>query len=359
MQKRLIASFCCYTFFLDIFSIKQLPKRISAMQSPFLNSVSEFMFLKRYAKKTVDTYLKYIAQYIRFNNHQHPNILGDVEVEAFLTHLVVSRKVAISTQTIALNALVFLYKEYFDMPLSLEMNYVRSNRQPKLPVVLTPTEIAKFFEHLPNLHHLQVSLLYGSGLRLMECMRLRVKDIDFEFKNVRVFNGKGGKHRVVTLSENLFTSLIAQIKYVKSILEKDKLNADYAGVFLPHALREKYKGAAYDLNWQYLFPASRLSVDPESKLIRRHHLDERAVQKTVKKTALIAQINKQVSCHTLRHSFATHLLLNGSDIRTVQDQLGHADLRTTQIYVHILQRGGNAVVSPLDFMATQRTKSVM
>lgn len=168
------------------------------MQSPFLNSVSEFMFLKRYAKKTVDTYLKYIAQYIRFNNHQHPNILGDVEVEAFLTDLVVNRKVAISTQTIALNALVFLYKEYFDMPLSLEMNYVRSNRQPKLPVVLTPAEVSKFFEHLPNLHHLQVSLLYGSGLRLMECMRLRVKDIDFEFKNIRVFNGKGGKHRIVT-----------------------------------------------------------------------------------------------------------------------------------------------------------------
>lgn len=323
------------------------------MQSPFLNSVSEFMFLKRYAKKTIDTYLKYIKQYIRFNNFEHPNILGDVEVEAFLTHIVINRKVAISTQTVALNALVFLYKEYFDAPLSLEMNYVRSNRQPKLPEVLTPAEVARFFESLPALHKLQISLLYGSGLRLMECMRLRVKDIDFEFKNVRVWNGKGGKHRVVTLSENLVEALIAQIKYVKCILQKDKLNANYAGVYLPYALRDKYKGAAYDLNWQYLFPASRLSVDPESKLIRRHHLDERAVQKTVKKTAFLAQINKQVSCHTLRHSFATHLLLNGSDIRTVQDQLGHADLRTTQIYVHILQRGGNAVVSPLDSIPSQ------
>jgi len=329
------------------------------MKSPFLNSVSEFMFLKRYAKKTIDTYLKYIAQFIRFNNLEHPKILGDVEVEAFLTYIVINRKVAVSTQTIALNALVFLYKEYFDNPLSLDLNYVRSSRQPKIPVVLTFAETARFFEQLPPLHKLQIALLYGSGLRLMECMRLRVKDIDFDFKNVRVFNGKGGKHRIVTLSESLMEPLITQIKYVKSVLAKDKLDPEYAGVFLPHALRDKYKDAAYDLNWQYLFPASRLSVDPESKLIRRHHLDERAVQKSVKKAAMLAQIDKQVTCHTLRHSFATHLLLNGSDIRTVQDQLGHADLRTTQIYVHILQRGGNAVVSPLDSLSSKTVMSVM
>jgi integron integrase len=281
---------------------------------------------------------------------QHPKTMGDVEVEAFLSHIVMNKNVAVSTQTVALNALVFLYKEYFDAPLALDMNFVRSNRQPKLPVVLTPAETALFFEHLPSLHHLQISLLYGSGLRLMECMRLRVKDIDFDYKNVRVFNGKGGKHRVVTLSEHLFEPLVTQIKLVKSILDKDKLDPDYSGVFLPHALREKYGKAAYDLNWQYLFPASRLSIDPESKLLRRHHLDERGIQKSVKKAAKAALIQKQVSCHTLRHSFATHLLLNGADIRTVQDQLGHFDLRTTQMYTHILQRGGNAVISPLDLM---------
>lgn len=318
------------------------------MVSPFLNSVAELMYLKRYAKRTVDTYLKYIKQYIRFHNFQHPSILDDVDVEAFLTYLVTVKKVSISTQTVALNALVFLYKDYLDAPLSLDMSFVRSNRQPKLPVVLTTAEIIRFFEHVPAIHKLQISLLYGSGLRLMECMRLRVKDVDFDFKNIRVFNGKGGKHRVVTLSDKLIEPLLAQARLVKSILEKDKMDDEYAGVYLPSALREKYQHAAYDLNWHYLFPASKLSCDPESKLIRRHHLDERGIQKSVKKTARLAQIEKNVTCHTLRHSFATHLLLNGSDIRTVQDQLGHSDLRTTQIYVHVLQRGGNAVVSPFD-----------
>jgi integron integrase len=320
------------------------------MQSPLLNAISDFMYLRRYAKKTIETYLKYITSFIRFNNLQHPKTMGEVEVEAYLSYIVVHKKVSVSTQTVALNAIVFLYKQYFNTPLSLDMNYTRSIRQPKLPVVLSPAETVRFFEQLPALHRLQISLLYGSGLRLMECMRLRVKDIDFEYKNVRIFNGKGGKHRIVTLSAHLVAPLVAQIKFVKSILQKDKLDAEYAGVFLPHALRDKYSKAAYDLNWQYLFPASRLSIDPESKLLRRHHLDERGIQKSVKKAALSAQIEKQVSCHTLRHSFATHLLLNGSDIRTVQDQLGHSDLRTTQIYTHILQRGGNAVVSPLDLI---------
>lgn len=324
------------------------------MSSPFISAVSEFMYLRRYAKKSIETYLKYIAQFIRFNHMQHPKTMGEVEVQAFLSYLVVSKNVSVSTQTVALNALVFLYKEYFDSPLSLDMKFVKSINQPKLPVVMTPAETALFFEHLPALHYLQISLLYGSGLRLMECMRLRVKDIDFDFKNVQVYNGKGGKHRVVTLSEHLFDGLVTQIKLVKSILEKDKLNPEYSGVFLPHALRAKYANAAYDLNWQYLFPASRLSKDPENNMLRRHHLDERGIQKSVKKAAKAANIQKQVTCHTLRHSFATHLLLNGSDIRTVQDQLGHADLRTTQVYTHILQRGGNAVVSPFDFIKSKK-----
>lgn len=325
------------------------------MQSEFLKGVKELMFLKRYAKKTVDTYLKYIIQYIRFNQYQHPKILGDTEVEAFLTHLVTQKKVSVSTQTIALNALVFLYKDYLRAPLSLDMNFVRSNRQAKLPVVLTPAETIRFFQCVPAIHFLQISLLYGSGLRLMECMRLRVKDVDYDFKCIRVFNGKGGKHRVVTLSDKLIEPLVTQSKLVKSILEKDKLNPEFAGAYLPHALREKYKNAAYDLNWQYLFPASRLSIDPESKRVRRHHLDERSIQKSVQKAARNAQIEKNVTCHTLRHSFATHLLLSGSDIRTVQDQLGHSDLRTTQIYVHVLQRGGNAVLSPFDNISLNPT----
>jgi integron integrase len=315
--------------------------------SPFLTLISDTMYERRYAKRTIETYLVWIKGFIYFHHKKHPAQMADSEVEAYLNHLVINKHVAASTQSTALNALVFLYRDIIKQPLNIDLNFVKSGRPVKLPVVLTIEEAKRFFEKVDSNYRLAISLLYGSGLRLMECVRLRVQDIDFDYKSIRIWNGKGGKHRVVTLAEKLVPSLRQQIMLVTQYLHADKQNPDYQGVWLPHRLRIKYKNAEKDLNWQYLFPSRQLSIDPESTLLRRHHIDETGVQKAVKNAARMAHIDKHVTPHTLRHSFATHLLQSGADIRTVQDQLGHADLRTTQIYTHILQRGGNSVVSPL------------
>lgn len=320
------------------------------MKSPFLNMIKEEMYQRRYAKKTIISYIKWISSYIHFNSMKHPSMMHDKEVEVYLNHLVCELDVAANTQASALNALAFLYREIIHKPLNKKLNFVKSQRQRKLPVVLSQPEVKALLSHVNTNQKLPISLLYGSGLRLMESVRLRVQDIDFEYKSIRVWNAKGGKHRIVTLAESLITPLHQQIENVKRILMSDVDNPDFAGVWLPHRLRHKYKLANKSLAWQYLFPSQRLSKAPESKLIRRHHIDETSVQKAIKSASRKAQIEKQVSAHTLRHSFATHLLQSGADIRTVQDQLGHADIRTTQIYTHILQRGGNSVISPLSHL---------
>ena len=320
------------------------------MKSPFINAVYEFMMLKRYAKRTIKTYLVWIADYIRFHKYQHPKKMGDQDVRVYLTHLAVKRNLSASTQASALNALVFLYSKYLEQPLSDDIGFVNSGRKPKLPTVLTISEVQQLLANIPERQSLPVSMLYGSGLRLMECVRLRVKDIDFDFRCVKIWNGKGGKHRVVTLSDTLVAPLQTQTEKVKHLLERDKANPEYAGVWMPHQLAKKYQGANKSLEWQYLFPASKTSIDPESSLRRRHHIDEKQLQRVIRNTAREIGLKKSVTPHTLRHSFATHLLLKGADIRTVQDQLGHSDVRTTQIYTHILQRGGNAVVSPLELL---------
>jgi integron integrase len=315
--------------------------------SPFLQLITQTMHEKRYAKRTIETYLHWIKFYIHFHNKQHPANLGDRDVEVFLSYLVNTRHVAAQTQASALNALSFLYKVIIQKPLHLQLNFVRSQRQQKLPVVLTPDEVKRLLSKVSPDYHLPVSMLYASGLRLMECVRLRVKDIDFDYHCVRIWNGKGGKHRVVTLANELSFSLQAQITKVKHYLSLDLLDERFSGVWMPHALRLKYQSANKGLNWQYLFPAAKLSIDPETQLFRRHHINEKQIQRNIAVAVNQANISKRVSPHTLRHSFATHLLQSGADIRTVQDQLGHADLRTTQIYTHILQRGGNSVLSPL------------
>lgn len=320
------------------------------MKSPFINAVYEFMMLKRYAKRTIKSYLVWIADYIRFHKYQHPKKMGDQDVRVYLTHLAVKRNLSASTQASALNALVFLYSKYLEQPLSDDIGFVNSGRKPKLPTVLTISEVQQLLANIPERQSLPVSMLYGSGLRLMECVRLRVKDIDFDFRCVKIWNGKGGKHRVVTLSDTLVAPLQTQTEKVKHLLERDKANPEYAGVWLPHQLAKKYQGANKSLEWQYLFPASKTSIDPESSLRRRHHIDEKQLQRVIRNTAREIGLKKSVTPHTLRHSFATHLLLKGADIRTVQDQLGHSDVRTPQIYTHILQRGGNAVVSPLELL---------
>ena len=320
------------------------------MKSPFINAVYEFMMLKRYAKRTIKSYLVWIADYIRFHKYQHPKKMGDQDVRVYLTHLAVKRNLSASTQASALNALVFLYSKYLEQPLSDEIGFVNSGRKPKLPTVLTISVVQQLLTNIPERQSLPVSMLYGSGLRLMECVRLRVKDIDFDFRCVKIWNGKGGKHRVVTLSDTLVAPLQTQTEKVKHLLERDRANPEYAGVWMPQQLAKKYQGANKSLEWQYLFPASKTSIDPESSLRRRHHIDEKQLQRVIRNTAREIGLKKSVTPHTLRHSFATHLLLKGADIRTVQDQLGHSDVRTTQIYTHILQRGGNAVVSPLELL---------
>jgi integron integrase len=246
-----------------------------------------------------------------------------------------------------LNALNFLYKEIIRRPLSPELKFAKSRRQQKLPVVLTIAETQALFGKLNPNYKLPAGLLYGSGLRITECIRLRTHDIDFDFKSVRVWDGKGGKHRIVTLSDELIKPLRSQIQLVNHYLALDLTNKEFAGVYMPNALRNKSPNSRFTVGWQYLFPSKTLSIDPESKLRRRHHIDESSLRKAITAAQIEAKLDKKVSPHTLRHSFATHLLQNGADIRTVQDQLGHSDLRTTQIYTHILQRGGNAVVSPM------------
>lgn len=318
-----------------------------ATQSPFLDFVAEEMYKRRYAKRTVETYLHWIRFYILFHKKQHPKDLSEPHVERFLTYLAVNRHVAVQTQALALNALSFLYKEILQRPLSLNLNFNQSSKPRKLPVVLTKDEMKRLLGEIDPSYLLLAQLLYGSGLRLMEAVRLRVAAIDFDYLSIMVWHGKGGKHRRVTLAPELVPALKRQISLVEAYYQQDLETHDYAGVWLPFALARKYPGAPKELGWQYLFPSNKLSIDPDSKLLRRHHIDESGLQKAVKSAARKAAIDKNVSCHTLRHSFATHLLQAGMDIRTVQEQLGHTDVKTTQIYTHVLKQGGNAVQSPL------------
>jgi len=321
------------------------------MKSPFLTLIREHMLTRHYAIRTVDTYLYWIKYYINYNHKTHPAMLGATQVEAFLTFLIIERNVAISTQSTALNALVFLYREIIKQPLDMNMNFTKSKRGPKLPTVLTTQEVRKLLTLMPLAQQLLAKLMYGSGLRLMEAIRLRVKDIDLHYYTLSIFNAKGGKHRRVTLARELSTDLKEQISRAKKYFDADQLNTEYAGVYLPNALSRKHPSAAYQLMWHYLFPSGSLSIDPRIGKMRRHHIDATTFQKAIKKTAIKAEIEKTVTAHTLRHSFATHLLQRGTDIRTVQEQLGHSDLRTTQIYTHVIQAGANGVISPLSTLS--------
>lgn len=316
-------------------------------RSPFLNSIFEYMHRKHYAKSSIETYLGWITAYIHFHDKRHPASMGNREVELFLDDLVLTKNVAARTQATALNALSFLYKHILNNELTLNLNFIKSRRQQKLPVVMTPAEVSLLLSNLHKRHHLVASLLYGSGLRVMEAVKLRVQDIDFDYKCIRIWNGKGNKHRIVTLAEELIPALRNQIVQADEYLQLDLKNEQYAGVWLPNALAKKYPSANKSLAWQFLFPSYKLSADPETGEIRRHHFDPSGVRKSIKKAALSAKITKLITPHTLRHSFATHLLQSGADIRTVQAQLGHSDVKTTQIYTHVLQQGANGVVSPL------------
>jgi integron integrase len=316
-------------------------------KSPFLESISDFMLTRRYSKRTVETYLTWIKAYIIFHGKRHPSELGAAEVESFLTYLAVKRHVSAATQGIALNALAFLYNKFLEQPIENADEFRRSKRQAKLPVVLTEQEIKSLFKVLEPPFRLMAGLLYGSGLRRIELLRLRICDIDHSLLQVRVWNGKGFKHRLTTLAPELLPAIDRQTARAKAYFEEDMTNPDYAGVWLPDALARKYRSAPKELGWHYLFPSHRLSYDPDSKKLRRHHIDETSLNKAIRKAGQDAGIMKSISPHTLRHSFATHLLKSGADIRTVQQQLGHFDVKTTEIYTHVLKQGAHGVKSPL------------
>lgn len=305
------------------------------------------MLVRRYSHRTIDSYLYWIKYFILFHQKKHPNQMGPTEVEAFLTFLATKRRVSAATQAIALNALVFLYHKILNSPLGELGQFHRSNRQRKLPTILTRDEISLLLRHLNGMPLLMASLLYGSGLRRIELVRLRIKDIDLDHLQVQVWNGKGFKHRLVTLAPELREALLYQKAQVKLLFEKDRLQPEYAGVWMPDALARKYPAAPLSLSWQYLFPSSRLSYEPGTSFLRRHHFDESNINKILRNASKKAGIEKMVGSHTLRHSFATHLLQSGADIRTVQEQLGHADVKTTEIYTHVLKQGAFGVRSPL------------
>ncbi len=273
--------------------------------------------------------------------------MGGSEIEAFITHLAVERQVAISTQNQALSAILFLYKYILRKEVEMPPTLIRPGRPKRLPTVLTHTEGGQIIARMNAVPKIMAKLLYGSGLRLMECMRLRVKDIDFDHRQIIVRDGKGENDRATVLPESVVAELKLHLDTVKALHEKD-LREGYGETYLPYALGVKYPNAGQEWIWQYIFPASQRSTDPQSGEIRRHHLDESVLQRAVREAAQRAKIDKVVSPHTFRHSFATHLLQNGYDIRTVQELLGHKDVKTTMIYTHVLQRGGMAVKSPLD-----------
>ena len=318
--------------------------------SPLLNEVRIVIRTKRLSLSTERLYLHYILEYILFHKKRHPGELGEAEVRAYLSHLAVEKNVAASTQNVALAALVFLYKEVLGKDLGTVSSVVRAKRPKKLPVVLSRKEIKEVLELAKTLNspfQLILPLLYGTGMRLMEGLRLRVKDIDFDYKTITVRDGKGNKDRTTLLPESLVAPLKHQLTFAKQLHDLD-LSAGYGEVYLPEALASKYPGAAKSWIWQYVFPASSRARDPRSGSIRRHHIMDDAVQRAMKQLLKRSSITKPASPHTLRHSFATHLIEAGYDIRTVQELLGHKDVKTTMIYTHVLNRGGRGVRSPLD-----------
>ena len=305
--------------------------------------------VKHYSLRTERAYLYWSRRFILANSKRHPRELGALEVEAFLSHLATHDNVAASTQNQALSALLFLYRQVLRIDLPWMESVVRAKRPQRIPVVLSREEVTRLLALLEGPTWLMAALLYGTGMRLMECMRLRVKDVDFDRNEICVRNGKGGKDRRVPLPRTLRESLAARLERVR-ILHALDVVAGRGRVWLPHALARKYPNAPVELGWQYLFPAAQLSTDPRSGEVRRHHVDESTLQRAVKTARVRAGIDKPASCHTLRHSFATHLLESGHDIRTVQELLGHKDVATTQIYTHVLGRGAGGVLSPLDRM---------
>lgn len=314
-----------------------------------LDKVHDVMRLHHYSIHTERTYCDWIKRYVYFHRMKSHKDLenGEKKIESFLTYLAVKKNVAPSTQNQAMNALVFLYKKVLKQPLDDEINAVRAPKKMNVPVVMTREETAKVISIMKGTPQLIAKILYGSGLRISEAIRLRVQDIDYKLKTITVRSGKGNKDRITTFPSSITVFLENHLTRVKAIHEDD-LAKGHGGVYLPHALARKYPNADKLWGWQYVFPANKLSVDPRSTMTRRHHIDPSVINKAIKSAVRMAGIDKHISAHTFRHSFATHLLQRGNDIRTIQSLLGHSDVSTTMIYTHVLQQGGHGVSSPLD-----------
>jgi integron integrase len=315
-----------------------------------LDLLRERIRLRHYSIRTEDTYVDWVRRFILFHDRRHPAEMGKLELEAFLTHLAVERNVAASTQNQAKSALLFLYREVLELELPWLDDVEKAKKPKRLPVVLTEAEVQAVLGELEGVWRLLGRLLYGSGLRLMEGVRLRVKDVEFSRREIVVREGKGFKDRVTMLPDSLVEPLQTHLKKVRKLHEQD-LAAGFGEVYLPYALARKYPSASREWAWQYTFPSSQLSFDPRSGVQRRHHLDEKGMQRAMKQAVRSLDLAKLATPHTLRHSFATHLLAAGHDIRTVQELLGHSNVQTTMIYTHVLNRGGRGVSSPLDRLA--------
>jgi integron integrase len=327
-----------------VMSSSSTPPRI---RSPLLEKVRAALLLRHYSPKTVEAYLSWIRRYVIHHERRHPGELGAGDVAAFLSHLATQRQVSASTQNQALAALLFLYAEVLEQPLGSIGGVVHARRPLRIPTVMTKAEVDLLLSKLEGVWRLMASLLYGSGLRLMECVSVRVKDLDFDNGQVLIRRGKGQKDRVTLMPRSLVEQLAAHLVEVREQHAAD-LEAGAGHVELPSAVRSKYPNASREWPWQWVFPATRRYLDPVMGEQRRHHIHETALQRAVREAALAADLGKSVSCHTLRHSFATHLLEAGYDIRTIQKLLGHTDVRTTMIYTHVINRGPFGVKSPLD-----------
>jgi integron integrase len=328
----------------------QYPSENLSRQEPkLLDQVRGKIRLKHYSIRTEQAYTDWIKRFILHFGKKHPRDMGAAEVGQFLTHLAVNGRVSASTQNQAKCALLFLYKEVLAIELPWLGNVEQAKVPKRLPVVLTRDEIQAILSRLTGTQWLIASLLYGTGMRIMECLRLRVQDVDIKRSEILIRNGKGSKDRVTMLPLSLVAPLQAHLLKVRELHEND-LTQGFGAVFMPFALERKYPAAAKEWIWQYVFPAAKLSTDPRTKIVRRHHVPEQSIQRAVKQAVRDAGLTKAATPHTFRHSFATHLLEGGYDIRTVQELLGHADVSTTMIYTHVLNKGGRGVLSPLDLL---------
>lgn len=325
-------------------------KRMALMEAhppKLLERLRESLRVRHYSLRTEEAYFDWARRFILFQGKRHPKDMGALEVQAFLTYLAVERHVSPSTQNQAKAALLFLYRHVLDVDLPWLDEVIHAKRAPRLPVVLTPGEVRVLLDQMEGTMALVARLLYGTGMRLMEGLRLRVKDVDFERREIIVRDGKGGKDRVTMLPDRLVEPIRAHLEKVQALHERD-LAEGFGEVFLPDALAEKFRAAPRAWGWQWVFPSNLRSMDPRSGIVRRHHLQPESVQKAVRNAARSGELVKPITPHVLRHSFATHLLAAGHDIRTVQELLGHKDVETTMIYTHVLNRGGKGVPSPLD-----------